>query len=29
VPRTRTDGACADCDSEDDCSRCEDRVCKL
>ncbi|HEY0137624.1 MAG TPA: hypothetical protein VGB85_26245, partial [Nannocystis sp.] len=30
VPRTRTDGACADCAvGEGDCSRCEDRVCKL
>ena len=29
VPRTRTDGACADCAGAQDCSRCEDRVCKL
>ncbi len=29
VPRTRTDGTCADCTSNDDCTRCEDRVCKL
>jgi len=29
VPRTRTDGTCADCSSNKDCLRCELGVCKL
>ncbi len=28
VPRTRSDGTCADCSSNKDCTRCEDGVCK-
>lgn len=28
VPRTRSDGSCADCSSNEDCSVCEDGVCK-
>jgi hypothetical protein len=28
VPRTRSDGNCADCSSDNDCSICEDGVCK-
>ena len=29
VPRTRTDGSCADCIDDEDCTRCEMGVCKL
>jgi len=28
VPRTRTDGTCADCTAKNECDRCEDGVCK-